>query len=373
MTKQIEIKICKASCPRKQHGHREAGAERAGRALPARTDFLAHLAQHHALGVTGRALPRARQHWGFGQSDKPDIAYRFFDHVRYLDAFIEQRGMTSAYLVAQDRARRSHFILQSAGRISCAASPSWSSSSPCRPAGLPRHRSCRRAGACRGGAGCLPQIQDAGRGRDHVLQANAFVERVLPGGIVRKLGDDEMAPYRAPFPTPESRRPVLALPRQLPIAGEPADVYEALQLPMQRWPRRPIQDYLFTGEPGALVAPEFAERFAASRSTARWFVSAWAPAFPPAPPPRGDRALGGRLDSAGIEGGAPAARGLSRALPPNDRLLRPLAGGRNDVCDVAVQPDDRARAVGHVIVRCSGRAQRYSFNGGIPAQRSIST
>src|SRR3954471_3737557 len=39
---------------------------------------------------------------GFGQSDKPDIAYRFFDHVRYLDAFIEQRGITSAYLVAQD-------------------------------------------------------------------------------------------------------------------------------------------------------------------------------------------------------------------------------------------------------------------------------
>src|SRR5437867_12007070 len=39
---------------------------------------------------------------GFGQSGKPDIAYRFFDHVRYLDAFIEERGIKSAYLVAQD-------------------------------------------------------------------------------------------------------------------------------------------------------------------------------------------------------------------------------------------------------------------------------
>ena len=36
---------------------------------------------------------------GFGQSGKPDIAYRFFDHVRYLDAFIEERGIKSAYLV----------------------------------------------------------------------------------------------------------------------------------------------------------------------------------------------------------------------------------------------------------------------------------
>jgi haloalkane dehalogenase len=39
---------------------------------------------------------------GFGQSGKPDIAYRFADHVRYLDAFLEQAGITSAFVVAQD-------------------------------------------------------------------------------------------------------------------------------------------------------------------------------------------------------------------------------------------------------------------------------
>ena len=39
---------------------------------------------------------------GFGQSGKPDIDYRFADHVRYLDAFIADAGITSAYLVAQD-------------------------------------------------------------------------------------------------------------------------------------------------------------------------------------------------------------------------------------------------------------------------------
>ena len=33
---------------------------------------------------------------GFGQSGKPDIEYRFSDHVRYLDAFLEQAGITSA-------------------------------------------------------------------------------------------------------------------------------------------------------------------------------------------------------------------------------------------------------------------------------------
>src|SRR5499425_589906 len=39
---------------------------------------------------------------GFGQSGKPDIEYRFFDHVRYLDAFLDQAGISSAYVVAHD-------------------------------------------------------------------------------------------------------------------------------------------------------------------------------------------------------------------------------------------------------------------------------
>jgi haloalkane dehalogenase len=39
---------------------------------------------------------------GFGQSGKPDIAYRFEDHERYLDAFIAKMGIDSAYLVVQD-------------------------------------------------------------------------------------------------------------------------------------------------------------------------------------------------------------------------------------------------------------------------------
>src|SRR6266542_7062102 len=39
---------------------------------------------------------------GFGQSGKPDIEYRFTDQVRYLDAFLAQMGISSAYIVAQD-------------------------------------------------------------------------------------------------------------------------------------------------------------------------------------------------------------------------------------------------------------------------------
>ena len=50
------------------------------------------------------------------------------------------------------------------------------------------------------------KLRTAGAGEQMIIEANAFVERVLPSSVVRHLSDDEMAAYRAPFPTPESRR-----------------------------------------------------------------------------------------------------------------------------------------------------------------------
>ena len=66
-------------------------------------------------------------------------------------------------------------------------------------------------------------------GEDMILQKNIFVERVLPGSVLRKMSDEEMAEYRRPFANPgEDRRPTLTWPRQIPIEGEPADVAEVV-------------------------------------------------------------------------------------------------------------------------------------------------
>ena len=66
-------------------------------------------------------------------------------------------------------------------------------------------------------------------GEDMILQKNMFVERVLPGSVLRKLADAEMAEYRRPFANPgEDRRPTLTWPRQIPIEGEPADVVKVV-------------------------------------------------------------------------------------------------------------------------------------------------
>jgi haloalkane dehalogenase len=63
-------------------------------------------------------------------------------------------------------------------------------------------------------------------GEEMILEKNVFVERILPASMLRRLSAEEMDEYRRPFAAPgEDRLPTLVWPRQIPIAGEPADVH----------------------------------------------------------------------------------------------------------------------------------------------------
>ena len=189
---------------------------------------------------------------GFGQSGKPDTEYRFFDHVRYLDAFLDKAGISSTYVVAHDwgtalafhlAARAPKFVQGLAFMEFIRPMPSWDDFHP-------------------DAVETFKKFRTPGVGETMILDENAFVEGVLPGATVRKLTEDEMAVYRAPFPTPKSRRPTWRFPNDLPIAGEPADVYSVIEQAHRALAQSSYPKVLFTGDPGALVTPAFAERFA---------------------------------------------------------------------------------------------------------------
>jgi haloalkane dehalogenase len=189
---------------------------------------------------------------GFGQSGKPDIEYRFADHVRYLDEFLVNAGISSAFVIAQDwgtalafhlAARRPEFMRGLAFMEFIRPMPTWDDF----------HADARET---------FQKFRTPGVGEEMILEGNAFVERVLPGATVRKLTDEEMAVYRAPFPTPESRRPTWRFPNELPIAGEPADVYSMLEEAHRALAESSYPKLLFTANPGALVSPSVANSFA---------------------------------------------------------------------------------------------------------------
>jgi len=191
---------------------------------------------------------------GFGQSGKPDIAYRFEDHARYLDAFIAKMGIGSATLVAQDwgtglafhlAQRRPDFLHGLAFMEFIRPFPTWED-------------------FVRGSAGreIFRKFRTPGEGEKLILDENVFVERVLPGGMRRKLSDEEMAVYRAPFPTPQSRRPTWRFPNDIPIAGEPADVTAMMESAHEALAQSAYPKLLFSADPGALVSPALAQEFA---------------------------------------------------------------------------------------------------------------
>jgi haloalkane dehalogenase len=191
---------------------------------------------------------------GFGQSGKPDIAYRVEDHALYLDAFIARAGIGSAYLVVQDwgtalafllAERRPDFVRGLAFMEFVRPYPTWEE--------FVRGSRAREI---------FRKFRTPGEGEQLILEENVFVERVLPAGMRHKLTDEEMAVYRAPFPTPESRRPTWSFPNEIPIAGEPADLYAALEKAHAALAASTYPKLLFAAEPGALVALDFAEELA---------------------------------------------------------------------------------------------------------------
>ncbi|MDX8510819.1 haloalkane dehalogenase [Mesorhizobium captivum] len=200
---------------------------------------------------------------GYGQSGKPDIDYRFFDHVRYLDAFIEALDIKDVVIVAQDwgtalafhlAARRPQRILGLAFMEFIRPFEHWED--------FHQRQQAREL---------FKALRTPGVGEKLVLEDNVFVEKVLPASVLRTMSDEEMAAYQAPFATPQSRKPVLRLPRELPIEGQPADVAAISEHDHRALRLSSCPKLLFAGDPGALISPQAARQFAAELKNCRFF------------------------------------------------------------------------------------------------------
>jgi haloalkane dehalogenase len=169
-----------------------------------------------AVARRGRCL--APDLIGMGHSGKPNSAYRFEDHARYLDSWFSTIELRDVVLVgydwggvlAIDWARRRSDRVRGVVVFETFLQPLRWSDYP--PQGAELFRSLRTPGV----------------GERMVLEQNEFLAKSLGNGVKRGLSERERAEYYAPYPDPASRRPMLQWPRELPIDGEPADVIEIL-------------------------------------------------------------------------------------------------------------------------------------------------
>ena len=172
---------------------------------------------------TGRCI--APDLIGMGRSDRLTDSgpgsYRFVEHRKYLDGFLEAIGVE----------RNVTFVIHDWGS---ALGFDWARRHPEAVAGIaymeaivapvPSWDDWPEA------ARSIFQALRSEAGEELIFDKNLFVEAILPASILRELDPGEMEAYRRPFlEAGESRRPTLTWPREIPIAGTPSDVAAIVQ------------------------------------------------------------------------------------------------------------------------------------------------
>ncbi|WP_019632981.1 haloalkane dehalogenase [Actinomadura atramentaria] len=155
---------------------------------------------------------------GMGRSGKPDIPYLFADHARYLDAWFDALGLDGVVLVGHDWGGALAF--------------DWASRHPDRVRGAAFLESIVRPMRW---TDLSPQARErfelvrSPAGEAMVLDENRFLRSAFTGGVRTPVADADLDAYLAPYPTRESRRPILAWARQLPLGGEPAELVARIE------------------------------------------------------------------------------------------------------------------------------------------------
>ena len=196
--------------------------------------------------LSGQARCLAPDLIGMGQSGKPDIAYRFADHARYLDAWFEALELDGVTLVGHDWGGALSF--------------DWATRHPGRVRGIAFMETIVRPLTWDDWPAWAREVFQAfrrpGEGEELILDRNLFVEQVLPNAMLGTLSGADLDTYRAPFTERAYRLPTLAWPREIPVDGAPADVVRRVQA-YDAWLESSagVPKLLLTFDPGAIMTP----------------------------------------------------------------------------------------------------------------------
>ena len=180
---------------------------------------------------------------GMGKSDKPNLDYRFLDHYRYVERFIEQLELTNITLVLHDwgsglgfhYASRHATDVKALAFMEAIVKPiSWRDF-PLGP----------RIG--------FQLFRTTAIGWFMLSVMNMFVHQIMPQMTIRKLSTEEKARYLAPFPTIASRKPVRQWPCEIPADGKPADMRDLVAAYSRTLQESELPKLLFYAHPGAVI------------------------------------------------------------------------------------------------------------------------
>ncbi len=181
---------------------------------------------------------------GMGFSDKPDIAYRIFDHIHYIDGLIAALDLDNITLV-----------LHGWGSV---VGFDFASRHPEKIKALAFYESHVRA-TLQWDMLSLPvqeltsMLQNKERSYEAVIEENYIIEQLLPSGAVDGLKTQDFDYYRKPFITPESRKVLWQYLQDLPLGNGPDDVVALIRHYSKWLQETPLPKLMFYAVPGFIT------------------------------------------------------------------------------------------------------------------------
>lgn len=180
---------------------------------------------------------------GMGKSGKPVIDYRFVDHSKYVESFINKMELKNITFVVHDwgSALGFHYAMRHEDNIKGIAFME----AIIKPVTWDKFPKDFKMGFKLFRTPVLGWLMIAG--------LNIFVEQILPKAIVRRLTEKEKNYYREPYKSIRSRKPLWRWPNEIPIDGHPADVTKIVQHYNKRLRESDLPKLLFYAHPGGLI------------------------------------------------------------------------------------------------------------------------
>jgi haloalkane dehalogenase len=164
------------------------------------------LYRHIVRALRDRFRCVAVDYLGFGLSERPDgYGYTIEEHARTVGELVDHLGLDGLVVMGQDWGGPvgTAVAVERADRVrGFVLGNTWF-----WPADAP-------------GFKLFSKLMGSGPMQRRILERNFFVERIMPVSMNRKLTQQEMDHYRRAQPTPEARRGVAEMPKQI-LAARP--------------------------------------------------------------------------------------------------------------------------------------------------------
>jgi len=181
---------------------------------------------------------------GMGDSDKPDIDYRVFDHIDYIEGFVKAMNLKNITLVVHGWgsvigfaiASRHPELFKALAFFEAHVRPTtdWNMLS------LPVQQ-------------LATLLNRPGASYRAIVQQNYLIKKLLPHGIIRSLSEEDYAVYKKPFPTDDTRQVLWQYVQDLPLGDGPKDVIDLIQGYSKWLKKTPIPKLMLYAMPGFIT------------------------------------------------------------------------------------------------------------------------